>query len=386
MNNPDRVLHIVSAMDRGGAETLLMNVYRNLDKSKCQFDFITHSTTKGDFDDEIISLGGEIFPISSLGELGPLKYVKELIRIMSRKKFAAVHSHTDFQGGFSTLAAKICGIEKRICHSHSNNWPLGKSLKSLLTLKSLQTLIRVSATNYCSCSQEAADFLFGKKLVKQGKVNLLKNGIEIQPFLNLGDCRKSVIEELKLPKDVKIVGHIGRFSESKNQSFILKVLQNLLKSDSSFIALLIGEGPLKSRIEEEAVRLGVLENIRFLGIRDDIPRLMKAFDVFLFPSIFEGFGIVMVEAQCAGTPCVVSNSVPRSTDMGLDLVSFISLESDLNLWSQEVIKKTSQKLTDSKIIASNIKKHGYSIQDNIPHWLSIYGLNKQKQANASVNL
>ncbi|NHC43069.1 glycosyltransferase family 1 protein [Bacillus sp. MM2020_1] len=386
MNNPERVLHIVSTMDRGGAETLLMNVYRNLDRSKCQFDFITHTTTKGDFDDEIISLGGEIIQIPSLGELGPAGYVKELIKIMSKKKYVAVHSHTDYQGGFPALAAKICGIEKRICHSHSNNWPLRKGFKSLLTLKSLQTLIRATATNYCSCSNEAAEFLFGKKLVRRGQVNILKNGIEIQSFFNLGDCRKSVIEELELPEDVKIIGHVGRFSESKNHLFIITLLHKLMEEDSSFVVLLVGDGPLRNRIKEEAERLGVLQNLRFLGVREDIPRLMKAFDVFLFPSLFEGFGIVMLEAQCAGTPCVVSDTVPKMTDMGLNLVSFINLENDLNVWSQVLIKNSILKLKDSQTIASHIKNYGYSIQENIPNWLSLYGLNKEKPANVSANL
>lgn len=371
---PERVLQIVSAMDRGGAETLLMNIYKNLDRSKIQFDFITHSTKKGDFDDEIMSLGGKIFRISSLGQLGPVKYLKELKKILSSNKYIAVHSHTDYQSGFPALAAKICGIKKRVCHSHSNNWPKNSGFKDRFTLKLLQILIWFSATNYCSCSNEAAEFLFGKKMVKKHKVDILKNGIDINQFLNIDNCRDSVLDELDLPKEVKILGHVGRFSQSKNHIFILKVLRSILVNDPNYVALLVGDGPLKIQIEKEAEALGILNNIRFLGVRADIPRLMKAFDVFLFPSLFEGFGIVTLEAQCAGTPCVVSDAVPKVTDMNLNLISFINLNQDLDTWSKEINKSILIKRPENKTVFNNIIMHGFSIQENIPKWLSLYGI------------
>ncbi|MFK9089956.1 glycosyltransferase family 1 protein [Bacillus salipaludis] len=381
-----RVLQIVSSMDRGGAETLLMNIYRNMDREKVQFDFITHSTKKGDFDDEIISLGGKVFQIHSLGELGPIRYLKELIKIMSANKYLAIHSHTDYQGGFPTLAAKICGIKQRICHSHSNNWPQGNSYKAKLMLKFLKTLIKMTATNYCSCSIDAAEFLFSRKMVDQGKVDILKNGIDISQFLNEKNCRNSVIQEFNLPKEAKLIGHVGRFSESKNHQFILKVFKNVIETDPSFIALFVGDGPLKGQIEKEAEKLGLLKHIRFLGVRADIPRLMKAFDVFIFPSLFEGFGIVTIEAQSAGTPCVVSDAIPKTTDMGLDLLSFISLEEDIAFWAQELKNAILIKKPDYDIINNTIIKNGYSIQDNIPKWLSLY-LKENKNINVkSVDL
>jgi glycosyltransferase EpsF len=368
-----RVLHIVSTMDRGGAETLIMNIYRNIDRQKIQFHFITHSPMKCDFEDEIILLGGKIFRISSLGQLGPISYVKELMKIMSSHSYDAVHIHTDFQGGFPALAAKLCGVKIRICHSHSNNWPRGNRWIDRYALKIFQTIIKLSATNYCSCSIEAAQFLFGKQLAKSSKVKLLNNGIDLTQFEDFEmESRNEFLKEFDLPAGAKIIGHVGRFSASKNQSFILKILKKLLGEDKQYFALMVGDGPLKKQVEETALKLGIIDHIRFLGVRSDIPRLMCHFDVFLFPSLFEGFGIVAIEAQSTGTPCVISDTVPRSTDMGLGLVSYASLDESIDGWCQKVIEALKTERPNKQYIVETISKHGYSIQSNIKDWLKLY--------------
>lgn len=370
-----RVLHIVSAMDRGGAETLLMNIYRNIDKSQIQFDFVSHRTEKCDYDEEIAVLGGKVYRIPSLGQVGPFAYIKELTKIMSDNQYVAVHAHTDYQGGFAAVAAKMAGIKKRVCHSHSNNWPQGSGIKAKITLKVLQSIIKYAGTDYCACSIEAARFLFGEGIINDNKVEFLKNGIEISQFTDV-DIRAvaSMRKELNIPDEAKIIGHIGRFSESKNHIFILQVLKEILKGDTNFIAVLVGDGPLKSSIELKAKELGIYNNIRFLGVRTDIPRLLKAFDVFLFPSLFEGFGIVTLEAQCSGTPCVVADTIPRNTDMGLGIMSFISLNEKLEIWFEEIYKALSKEKPERRKIINNISKLGFDINSNIPDWLSLYGI------------
>ncbi len=373
-----RVLHVVSAMNRGGAETLLMNVYRNIDRTKIQFDFVSHRNENCDYDDEIMSLGGRIFRIQSLGQAGPFAYIKELIRIMSADQYLAVHAHTDYQSGFPVLAAKTHGIERRICHSHSNSWVRGYNVKEKLTLKVLQTIIKYSATDYCACSVEAARFLYGQQLVDRGQVCLLKNGIDIGQFVHLdGDGRLSLRHELHISQDAKIIGHVGTFSESKNQIFLLKVLKRVLDEDMNVVAVLVGEGPLKTSIEEEAKKWGLSNNIRFLGMRTDIPRLMKEFDVFLFPSLFEGFGIVALEAQSSGTPCVVADTVPKSTDMGLGLISYVSLQDNLEKWSKEIQSAFLAERPEKGKIVNRISELGFDIKRSIHHWLSLYGLENE---------
>jgi glycosyltransferase EpsF len=368
----DRVLHIVSAMDRGGAETLLMNVYRSLDRSKLQFDFIVHRADQGDYDNEIRKLGGKIFNIPSLGNAGPISYVKKLSNIMSINSYIAVHSHTDYQSGFPALAAKVAGIPHRICHSHSNNWPMNESIKQKLVLKVLQSIIKFSATQYCSCSHEAGAFLFGQKAVDNNQVTILKNGIDLGQYLDETMTKTSVIRELGLDLDTKIIGHVGKFSKSKNQAFILKILKYLIKKDKRYVALLVGDGPLKEKIEHEAATMGLSNHVRFLGVRSDIPRMMKAFDVFLFPSLFEGFGIVTVEAQISGTPCIMSDSVPISTDMGLDLVRYLSLEEKPEKWGVEVEKAINIQKPEKEALVKALSEKGFSIQQNIEEWMKLY--------------
>lgn len=372
--SPPRVLHIVSAMNRGGAETLIMNIYRNMNRELLQFDFVTHSAAKEDYEDEINALGGKLYKIPSLGQLGPFAYIKELKRIMKVHPFVAVHAHTDFQSGFPALAAKWSGIPTRVCHSHSNNWPRGSSLTANAILIALRALIRYSATNFSSCSLEAAHFLFGRSMISQDKINILKNGIDISSFTNAnGPFRRQLCSELELPEQVKIIGHVGHFSESKNQRFILKIVKRLVSEDDRFVALFVGDGPLKKEVEEEADRLGIRKQIRFLGVRADIPNLMKAFDIFLFPSKFEGFGIAAIEAQCSGTPCILSDAVPRSTDMGLGLAAYLSLEEELDRWCWQVKKSMLISPPDPAKISEQISKLGYSIQTSVSDWLQLYG-------------
>lgn len=169
LEHPVRILHIVSSMGRGGAESLIMNIYRMIDRSEIQFDFITHSKGEEDYDEEIKLMGGRIYRIASLGSSGPINYMKSLVKIMSANNYAAIHAHTDYQSGFPALAAKLCGISTRICHSHSNNWLKNSSFKEMFVLRGLQTMIKLSATKYCSCSEEAAKFLFGKKTYQKYK-------------------------------------------------------------------------------------------------------------------------------------------------------------------------------------------------------------------------
>ncbi|MBJ8075679.1 glycosyltransferase family 1 protein [Bacillus cereus group sp. N12] len=373
--NKKKVLHIVSALNRGGAETLLMNIYRKIDRKQLQFDFVSHRNEKNDYEDEIMALGGRIYKVPSLGQIGPFAYVKELVKIMSDNQYEVVHAHTDYQGGFVAVAAKIAGVKKRICHSHSNNWPQDSGIKARVILKVLQSIIKYAGTNYCACSVEAARFLFGERMLQSQRIELIKNGIDINQFTDIdAESSVSVRRELNIPNTAKLIGHIGSFSESKNHVFILKVLKQILKRDSNFVAILVGDGPLRISIELKAKQLGIFENIRFLGVRKDIPRLMKSFDVFIFPSLFEGFGIVTLEAQSAGVPCVVADTLPNNTDMGLGIMSFVDLDEEIEIWCKEIYKALLKERPDREFIINNISKLGFDINDNIYEWLSLYGI------------
>ncbi|MGG2937776.1 glycosyltransferase family 1 protein [Bacillus pacificus] len=379
MEGKQRVLHIVSAMNRGGAETLLMSIYRKIDRDRVQFDFVSHRSEECDFDGEIKEMGGKIFHISSLGQKGPWKYIKQLVKIMSQDQYVAVHVHTDYQGGVVALAAKIAGIKKRICHSHSNNWLMGSGVKAKVTLQVLKLIIKYAATDYCACSTEAATFLFGNRAVKKNRVYLLKNGIDVDQFSDWNmEAAYHLKRELQIPDKSKIIGHIGNFSESKNHFFILRILERLLQKDKNFVAVLVGDGPLRNAIELKAREMGIANHIWFLGVRSDIPRILQIFDVLLFPSLFEGFGIVTLEAQCSGVSCVVSDNVPQEVDMGANLVTFIHLEEELNVWLEEICKSLLKEKPEKSLIANHISNLGYDINSNILNWLSLYGIHEKE--------
>lgn len=372
---PARVLHVVSVMDRGGAETLIMNIYRNMDKKLIQFDFVTHGSKKGDFDNEILSLGGRIYKIPSLGTVGPFKYIKQILNILDQTNYTAIHAHTDYQGGFVALAGLIKGVKYRICHSHSSNWLRDNNILNKILLLGFRSLIKQTATQLCSCSEEAANFLFGTIISNNKGLIILKNGIDPKEYIDVNpSIKEAMLTKNNLPSDSKVIGHVGKFSESKNQKFILKVLQRLVKKDPRFVTLFVGDGPLKKDIESEVEEMGLQNHVRFLGVRSDIALLMKTFDVFVFPSIFEGFGIVMLEAQSAGTPCVASDAVPISTDMNLGLVSYLSLDEDLEQWSKTIIKSFSTTKPSVKTIEENIVSSGFHIKDNVNEWMNLYGV------------
>ena len=371
---PARVLHFVSAMNRGGTETLLMNVYRNLDREKIQFDFVSHREETCDYDNEIESLGGKVYRIGSLGQKGPVIYINEIRKILKQRSYLAVHSHTDFQSGFPALSAKLSGINKRICHSHSTQCGLKSGLKGKLLLTCLQTLIRFSATDYCACSTDAGEFLFGRKSVVQGHIQLLNNGIDTAEYLNESSFDSLTLrDELKLDPETILIGHVGNFSEIKNQSFLLRLLKKSIEEGLNYTVVFVGEGPLRTEIETKAKEMGLSNRTKFLGVRQDIPRLMKAFEAFLFPSLNEGFGMVTIEAQCAGTPCVVSDSIPRSTDMGLNLIRYLNLNDNLLKWIEEINRMIEVEKPDENAIFEQFKRNGFSIHENINDWLTLYG-------------
>ena len=285
--NQKRILHVVSAMNRGGAETMIMNLYRKMDKTKVQFDFIVHSDTKGHFDDEIISLGGRIINCNSLGSIGPWKYIKELYNIIKNNgPFHAVHSHTDFQGGFVALAAKKAGIKKRICHSHNTRWLANPTIINKVQLCMFREIIDRYSSDYCACGIDSSKFLFKKNKIKSNKINYINNSIDIERF-NINDNCSYIKSEFNISEDTLVIGHIGRFYEQKNHEFILQVAKNMKQENYKFKILLVGEGPLLNVIKDKVKNLNLTENIIFLGVREDIPQLMKTFDVFLFPSFLK---------------------------------------------------------------------------------------------------
>lgn len=370
MKDIKRILHVVSSMNRGGAESMIMNLYRNIDRNKVQFDFIVHTEDRGSFDDEIENLGGRIFRCKSLGTLGPIKYINTIYdTIKNNQNFHAIHIHTDFQGGFVALAAKKAGIKKRICHSHNTRWKANYNLVDKIQLYIFRKLISRYATHYCACGIDASNFLFKTP----DNVKIINNAIEVEKFnkyYDLDDIRK----ELNIDNDDFIIGHIGRFYEQKNHKHIIDIVKKISELDDKFKVLLVGEGPLLEDVKLYARQLNVEKYINFLGVRTDIPKLMKLFDVFLFPSFFEGLPVVLVEAQSSGLPCVISDTITKEIDFSLGLIEYCNLDGNIDDWIDKINMFKNKVKIDSSFIKNRIQEKGYDIKFNIDEIMKMYGI------------
>lgn len=365
MGTPIRVLHVVVNMNRGGAETLIMNLYRNIDRSEVQFDFLT--CKMGVFDEEIIELGGTIHRIPYLTEGGHFNYIKNLNEFFKKhSEYMIVHAHMDKMSGFVMREAKKARISVRIAHSHNTQSEGGFTAKLYKYFAGRN--ISKFATHYMACSNRAADWLFKNK--SKSSI-LLKNGIEIDKFTYSQILRDQIRDQLGIEKDSLVIGHVGRFCHQKNHSFLIEIFNELLKKQSNSILILVGGGPLRSKIEEQARVLNIEDRVKFLGIRSDINHLLQAFDIFAFPSHHEGLPVTLIEAQSAGLPCVISDGITKEVDMGIQLVEYAPLNNKRS-WVERIEKMTSN--NNMRSIASQaLSIKGYDIKST-SEWTKNYYL------------
>ncbi|SFB30016.1 Glycosyltransferase involved in cell wall bisynthesis [Cohnella sp. OV330] len=321
MEGPVRVLHAVVNMNRGGAETLIMNLYRNIDRDRVQFDFLT--SKPGVFDEEIADMGGIVHRISHITDNGHRSYSRELRGFFeNHRHYRTVHSHMDKMSGLVLFAAKKAGIPIRIAHSHNTMSEGGYAAR--LYKWYVGNRIASSATVRMACSTAAAAWLFPNKA---GDTLILKNGIESGRFAFQEEVREQVRAELEISAQTFAVGHVGRFLHQKNHAYLIDRFAELLTRHEDSVLVLAGDGPLRSQIEQKVRDYGIQSKIRFLGVRSDVDRLMQGFDVFVFPSFHEGLPVTLVEAQGAGLPCVISDSITNEVDMGLGLIHSFPLDS-----------------------------------------------------------
>jgi glycosyltransferase involved in cell wall biosynthesis len=361
-----RILHVVVNLNRGGAETLLMNLYRNVDRSRVQFDFLT--CKPGVFDEEIVALGGVIHRIPYLTEVGHRGFVRALrVFFRDHPDYTIVHSHLDKMSGIVLTAARREGVQVRIAHSHNTASEGGAPAR--LYKWAVGLLIRRSATHKMACSQAAAEWLFPRRTAD---ALVLHNGIEIDRFQHRQEVREEVRRELAIPADTFVIGHVGRFAPVKNHSYLLELYRRFRAEHPAALLLLSGDGPLLAQMQEQAARAGLTgEHVRFLGSRSDVDHLLQAMDVFVFPSLHEGLPVVLIEAQGAALPCLVSTAVSPESDLGLSLVRQLPL-ADQTHWLREL-----QQLAASRkprtTQAMSIAAAGYDIRQTAS-WLTGYYL------------
>lgn len=362
MGGPLRVLHVVVNMNRGGAETLIMNLYRNIDRSKVQFDFLT--CKEGVFDNEILELGGKIHRIPYISDVGHFGYVKALNHFFKEhNSYKIVHSHLDKMSGLVLRAASKAGIPVRIGHSHNTQSEGGIMAKIYKTYSG--RYIKSCSTHNLACSNAAAEWLFGQK----AKAVVLKNGIDYEKFRYSKSNRETIREEFNITKDTLVIGHVGRFNNQKNHSFLVEIFASLNKQVQDSVLILVGDGFLRAKIEQRVKELKLENKVLFLGVRPDINMIMQGFDVFLFPSLHEGLPVTLIEAQAVGLPCIISDRISKEVDLGANLIDYESLSS-LNSWVSKILT------TNKKVIntVEFIKGKGYYIGDSAKY-LEKYYLN-----------
>lgn len=368
MSEPIRVLHILQRMEAGGTQALLMNNYRKIDRTKVQFDFFVEYPNKQFYDDEIVSLGGKVYYNSVRMDGKIKKFQKNLANVLKTGKYKIVHVHTYSIGCFVLRVAKKCGVPVRIVHSHNNETV--HDSKYYLKLF-MQKLYPIYATDFMACSTDAGKYLF-----KNRKFDVLKNSIDSKKFIFNQEVRKKARQELGV-SDKFVVGHVGRLHPQKNHQFLLQVFAEIKKKKPNSVLLLAGEGPLKNEIVDQVKNLGLEDSVKFLGNRKDINRLDQAFDVFILPSLFEGLGIVAVEAQAAGLPVLCSTGV--SVDAKISpLFHFLSLDEAPTAWADKAIKITQDNLVHTNM-QSYVVNAGYDVT-NTACWLQQYYLDKYQQA------
>ena len=327
MSEPIRVAHIIGKAVQGGVDTLILNYYRHIDRSKIQFDFFMDGLEPTIYDEEIRAMGGRVFKLPPY-EKDLLGNLHEFREILKTNQYQIIHCHMNSLSVFWLREAKRAKIPTRIAHSHSTA-SASEGMRAMLKYM-LKPFSRLYPTHYAACSEYAGKWLFGKRLYDSGKVLTIHNAINLDKFRFDYDIRGEVREKLAI-KDRFVIGHVGRFVHQKNHKFLIGLFKEIHEQDQSAALLLVGDGELKKETEELAAEHGLSESIIFLGNRRDANELFQAMDVFVLPSHYEGLPVVAVEAQAAGLPCVMSDNITDEAVLSHD-ASQLSLDSPLHDW------------------------------------------------------
>ncbi len=362
-----RILHITGTMDRAGAETMLMNLYREMDRSKIQFDFIFFAEKKGDYEEEINKLGGKVYRILANN---PFKRTWALKKFLEKHpEYKIIHGHTLFGNAFHVFAAKLAGVPNRISHSHNTSIQVSNKFVASVYQYLSRLFMAKCSTQFISCGKEAAQFLFPK----QKAVLNLPNSINIEEFARIGENKRDNINAtFKLDdKTLKII-QVGRLEKVKNHKFSIAIAKRLKEEGIPLKMFFIGQGTLYREIESQIKKHDLTNEVILLGLRMDIPELMAGADVMLMPSLHEGFPVVLVESQAVGLPAVISNSIASEVDLGLGLLQFKDVEKSIDCWVAGLKNAKIKNKSSRERRVHLLRKKGFDVKANANKLTALY--------------
>lgn len=357
-----KILEVIGSMNMGGAETLLMNILRNINKQKYELFFLCYGNKKFDYEDELTSLGGKIIRISTPTS-NIIKNVKQIKKIIKDNNIDVVHCHTYFNSMYALIAAKQCKIKKRITHSHNTISEKNPSILKRFYFFVSKIIINLYSTVFLACGQEAGEALF----FRNKNFRIIDNGIILDKFYYDSEIREKKRKELNFPDGYQVIGHVGRFEEAKNHEFLIDIFDGYQKKHKDSILLLIGDGSLRTSIEKKIREKHLQNNVFLLSKREDVNEIYNVMDLFLFPSLYEGLPVVLIEAQTNGLPIVASDTIDKDSDY-TNTISFLPLNDSKDIWITEIEDRIGKRVNNKKIMENS----KYNIKNTVSQIEEIY--------------
>lgn len=391
MENQIRILHVLGRLDRGGAETMLMNLYRYMDRSRIQFDFVIHTEDVCDYTEEVKRLGGRIYSMEPFRVSTAFRYRRQWRRFLkAHPEYTIIHGHMRSTASLYLWEAKRAGLTTIV---HSHNTSSGKGLSAVVK-NVLQYPLRYEADYLFSCSKLAGIWLYGKAACEKKKFRLLCNGIEPGSFrfdpVMREQKRRELLDNMTCvsenKEDVLLLLHLGRLETQKNHGFLLRIMKELTAHDKNILLFLCGMGPLEQTILSQIEEYGLQEQVCLLGVRADVPMLLQAADGMIFPSLFEGLPVTLVEAQASGLPILMSDTITQEVAL-TELVRTLPLTASPERWAQEALamlrpenEALAQRLSERGKYADIIARKGYDVEKNAAELAAFYSSLKRRKS------
>ena len=369
---PKRILHVLRGMARAGAETWLMHTVRRLDPQRVRFDFLVHTDKPCAYDEEIEARGCRILQLCE--PLHSPAYARAVTQILWRNRYDAVHSHVHHFSGYLLMLARASRIPLRIAHSHNDTAHLDRTASWLRRgyLNVMECLIHSHANRWVGVSRQAGESLFGTDWLEDPRSRLLYCGVDLSPFRSL-PSRQEVRAEFGIGEAELVIGHVGRFDAQKNHSFLIDVVAAIADRRPDCRVLLVGDGPLRQRIVDRTRELRIDHRVIFTGIREDVPRMLAAMDVFLFPSHHEGLPLSLIEAQAAGLPCVISDGITPEADLNAALIERLAVRQDPQRWAEAVLRASAPRGQTRLHCLETMEGSRFDIQQSVEGLYALYG-------------